>query len=404
MPFFSPLAGQPKNTANIVNAIFNFVYDIMEVYAPRGGDMFFLDAGRRKWYTVRVEMRCPLRGRIESTRDPVFEERSDEETHCCFGGRPLKALRFLPLLLVAALMLCAPAPCFAEEAGGVSIALLGPAPLSWPCGVPFEEPGFQVWDQDSLIPDAVPELEGEVTVWRTGTYTLRYRYGDAEAERTVTVVPQMLPETVRPPAGTICLSFDDGPCEDTGEVLDILAKYGVKACFFIVGNQTKYLDILPRIVAEGHTLGIHCYDHRSYGILYRDEEHYFSDLMKAQEVIHVYTGEYAHVLRFPGGSRTASFLAGTLRGGYQELYAILADMGIREYDWTVQPESAEKTTEGTLIAFSHPRERYDYAVVLQHDVRRFSVKALERMIQWAQAEGYSFARLDETCPEVHFVE
>lgn len=337
---------------------------------------FFLDAGGRNWYS---------RGR------KIVGE-----------GCAVNAFRRLSALLLAAVLLCLFAPG-AAAAGDTRLALLGPEPLRWPCGVPFEEPGFQVWGRDGILEGAKPEVEGEVTVWRAGEYKLRYRYGDAEAERTVLVVPQELPEVVQPPKGTICLSFDDGPCADTAEVLDILAKYNVKACFFIVGSQTKYLDILPRIVEEGHTLGIHCYDHVSYGMLYRDAEHYFTDLMRVQEIIHEYTGVYAHVLRFPGGGRTASFLAGTLKGGFPELYARLADMGIREYDWNVQPESEEKTVEGTIVSFTHPREPYEYAVVLQHDVRRFSVKALERMIRWALDEGYTFAALDETFPEVHFM-
>lgn len=311
--------------------------------------------------------------------------------------------RFWSLLLCAALLLCALAPCSAAAEPEVRIAVLGPSPLRWPCGVPFEDPGVQIWDRSGLVTGAVFTVEGELTVWRVGEYRLRYRCGDAEAERTVLVEPQTLPDTVQPPKGTICLSFDDGPCENTAEALDVLAKYGVKACFFIVGNQTKYLDLLPRIVAEGHTLGIHCYDHRSYEWLYKNEENYFGDLMKAQEIIYQYTGTYAHVLRFPGGSRTASYLAGTLKGGYAELYSMLADMGFREYDWNVQPESAEKTVEGTITSFTRPRQPYDYAVVLQHDARRFSVKALDRMIKWALDEGYRFAPLDETFPEIHFM-
>lgn len=90
-------------------------------------------------------------------------------------------------------------------------------------------------------------------------------------------------------------------------------------------------------------------------------------------------------------------------GGYEELYGLLHDAGFRAYDWNVQPESVNKTTESTLVEFTHPEKPYDYAVVLQHDTRRFSVAALDRMIEWALGEGYTFAALDETFPEVSFV-
>ena len=89
-------------------------------------------------------------------------------------------------------------------------------------------------------------------------------------------------------------------------------------------------------------------------------------------------------------------------GGYEELYGLLHDAGFHIYDWNVQPESAGKTTESTIVEFTHPTEPYEYAVVLQHDTRRFSVAALDRMIEWALREGYTFSALDETFPEVSF--
>ncbi|MBR6918502.1 MAG: hypothetical protein IKN38_09995, partial [Clostridia bacterium] len=46
-----------------------------------------------------------------------------------------------------------------------------------------------------------------------------------------------------------------------------------------------HLEILPRIVEKGHTLGIHCYSHYLKG-LYWDANSFFTDFMKAQEVIY----------------------------------------------------------------------------------------------------------------------
>ena len=283
------------------------------------------------------------------------------------------------------------------------------AELEWFCGVPFTDPGFEAFgpEGEDRSPDVT--VEGAVTAWRVGDYTLCYRLVEdgetlAEAERHVRVVPQTLPETVEPPKGTICLTFDDGPGEYTAQLLDILAKYDIKATFFIVARHLHHRDLLTRIADEGHTIGIHCFNHDDYGMLYLNEKRYFEDFMSAQEVVYEYTGRYAHVARFPGGGPTASYLAGLLPGGYDELYGRLRDMGVREYDWNVQPESATKTTEGTLVSFTHPRRPYEYAVVLQHDTRSFSIAAVERMIVWALDEGYTFASLDETFPEIHITE
>ena len=61
----------------------------------------------------------------------------------------------------------------------------------------------------------------------------------------------------------VALTFDDGPDpQTTPQILDVLARHGARATFFCIG---KHLDAHPevatRIVAEGHELGNHSYDH-----------------------------------------------------------------------------------------------------------------------------------------------
>lgn len=69
---------------------------------------------------------------------------------------------------------------------------------------------------------------------------------------------------------TMYLTFDDGPSEENTErVLDILKKRNIKATFFLVGeNVERHPEIVRRIVREGHTIGIHCYNH-DYKALYQ---------------------------------------------------------------------------------------------------------------------------------------
>jgi peptidoglycan/xylan/chitin deacetylase (PgdA/CDA1 family) len=69
---------------------------------------------------------------------------------------------------------------------------------------------------------------------------------------------------------TIALTFDDGPSEHTSELLDLLASYDAKATFFIGGNSNgkgeidttkEWFDLIRRMVAEGHQVGSHTFDH-----------------------------------------------------------------------------------------------------------------------------------------------
>ncbi|RFU64895.1 polysaccharide deacetylase family protein [Peribacillus glennii] len=64
---------------------------------------------------------------------------------------------------------------------------------------------------------------------------------------------------------TLSLTFDDGPDPIyTIQLLDLLKKYGVKATFFVVGHKVeRHPEIIERMHKEGHTIGIHHYQHVS---------------------------------------------------------------------------------------------------------------------------------------------
>lgn len=83
-------------------------------------------------------------------------------------------------------------------------------------------------------------------------------------------LPPAPPPTTKPakdPAdeGVIYLTFDDGPDpKNTPAILDVLARHGAKATFFVVGTQLQaHPELAARIVAEGHTLANHSWSHQS---------------------------------------------------------------------------------------------------------------------------------------------
>lgn len=75
---------------------------------------------------------------------------------------------------------------------------------------------------------------------------------------------ELLGELPQPEGQPLRLSFDDGPTPQVTEaVLDLLAQFGVKASFFVlVAKARLHPQLIARIVAEGHTLGLHGEDHR----------------------------------------------------------------------------------------------------------------------------------------------
>ena len=97
---------------------------------------------------------------------------------------------------------------------------------------------------------------------------------------------------------TMYLTFDDGPSEENTErVLDILKKRNIKATFFLVGeNVERHPEIVRRIVREGHTIGIHCYNH-DYKALYQSAETYVEDFEHARRVVYETCGVEAQMFR-----------------------------------------------------------------------------------------------------------
>ena len=99
----------------------------------------------------------------------------------------------------------------------------------------------------------------------------------------------------------IALSFDDGPHPRlTPVILSILEEYGVKATFFMVGENVGYYPDAARAVAEaGHEIGNHTFSHRKFN---RMSEHEMLDEIHAcEQAISGVTQSPAHFIRPPEG-------------------------------------------------------------------------------------------------------
>ena len=75
-------------------------------------------------------------------------------------------------------------------------------------------------------------------------------------------ISRILNEQIQTELPQIAITFDDGPSVCTPALLDGLKERGVKATFFLVGeNVETYPDIVKRIYEEGHLIGNHTYHH-----------------------------------------------------------------------------------------------------------------------------------------------
>ena len=302
-----------------------------------------------------------------------------------------------------------PEPAPEAEAAAVPaqplISLNGGSELDWPCGIPFTEPGCCASGSGGEDISGLVESEGGVRCWCPGDYELSYTVEDgagltAQCTRTVRVVPVELPETVQEDK-VIYLTFDDGPCEYTRGLLDVLERYGAKATFFVIAKNNAYMDVLPEILAAGHSIGIHAYDH-NYGMLYSAPEAYIEDLVKARMAVYDETGYYAEICRFPGGSTTAANMLGSRDpDAWNTVTSSIRSMGMRYYDWNVKPENSACDVNSFFLLFTEQVRKAAVPISLQHDTRYYSVMAVERLLKWGTENGYSFKGLDTTVPECH---
>ncbi|MBR4910164.1 MAG: polysaccharide deacetylase family protein [Clostridia bacterium] len=237
------------------------------------------------------------------------------------------------------------------------------------------------------------------------TYTVTDQSGNVcTATRTVVVREKPAPTQVidSPPStggGVIYLTFDDGPSAYTATLLDILKKYNVKATFFVTGSGDR--SLIAREAAEGHSVGIHTLTHE-YSKIYASVDAYFADLNAVNEIIKEQTGEYSKLVRFPGGSSN-TVSKKYCKGIMTQLAAELEAKGYKYFDWNVSSGDAGGTTVSDTVytnVINGVRGKA-YSIVLQHDIKNFSVNAVERIIVWGLNNGYTFAPLTPDSPTVH---
>ena len=283
------------------------------------------------------------------------------------------------------------------------IQLLGDSTLHIKAGEGFTEPGWTAQDNvDGDITHWV-KVSGQVDKYLAGNYQLTYTLCDsagnqAQAQRTVIVDPVGIPDTVIPEDKVIYLTFDDGPGPYTGQLLEILEKYGVKATFFVVDSD--YKDVLKEITEAGHSIGIHSVKHDYYSI-YESPEAYFQDLLTMQEIIYEQTGVMTWLMRFPGGS--SNTISRFNEGIMSYLTQAVEDCGFRYFDWNVDSDDAGRTKKAEKVyknVIAGLKDRR-VSIVLQHDIKGYSVEAVEKILQWGLENGYQFLALDMTSPMAH---
>lgn len=205
-----------------------------------------------------------------------------------------------------------------------------------------------------------------------------------------------------PPNGAkiVYLTFDDGPGPYTAQLLDVLKEYDVKATFFVTCNRAQYRSMIVRAYNEGHSIGLHTCSH-DYSRVYSNEETFFDEIQSISNVVKEATGVETKLVRFPGGSSNTVSKKYN-KGIMTRLAQQLTEKGYVYFDWNVSSGDAGETTN-TAKVYENViwKLKGNYSIVLQHDIKKYSVDAVERIIQAGKSYGFTFKALDMESPTAH---
>jgi peptidoglycan/xylan/chitin deacetylase (PgdA/CDA1 family) len=195
-------------------------------------------------------------------------------------------------------------------------------------------------------------------------------------------------------ARIVALTFDDGPSPlTTPRVLEALAAAGAKATFFVVGAKAEaHPDVLRAIVAAGHAVGVHGYEHhRLYALLTPDTV--ARDITRARDVVEREVGVRARWFRPPVGQVSPRTAAGARRAGVP----IVA--------WSVRGLDGLRGRTPEQVVARVARGLEPGAIVLLHDASEdedfepASLAALPRLLAVIAEKGLTTVTLDELLAE-----
>ena len=201
----------------------------------------------------------------------------------------------------------------------------------------------------------------------------------------------------------VYLTFEDGPSDNTGEILDILAQYDVKATFFVVGKEDEESQALyQRIVDEGHTLGMHSYSNK-YSQIYQSDEAFEEDFERLRDELYQVTGVNSIYYRFPGGSSNQ-----ISNVPMSDFIHYLNEQGIIYYDWNVSAGDAASnafSAEEIVANVMDDVVKYKTSVVLLHDAsdKSTTVDALAPLIEALNEMGAEILPIDEDTSVIQYV-
>jgi len=193
---------------------------------------------------------------------------------------------------------------------------------------------------------------------------------------------------------TVALTFDDGPHPRyTEQVLALLRKYGLRACFFEVGSSlgtvengeaklSRTGEIAKKVLEAGHVIANHSYSHPVLPKL--SEAARDSEIDRTSMLLEKVAGRKPELFRAPYGARN------------KEIIDHVTAEGLRSVMWTIDSlDWADPIPESITMRVLHELSQKQKGIILFHDIHKQSVLALSPVIEELQRQEYTFLAYDQ---------
>ncbi|WP_430813716.1 polysaccharide deacetylase family protein [Carboxylicivirga sp. RSCT41] len=170
----------------------------------------------------------------------------------------------------------------------------------------------------------------------------------------------------------IAITFDDGPCpERTPQILDILARYQAKATFFSIGNKLEEnAEIAKRIIAEGHSIANHSYEHAPVFPVW-SVKRIRESILKTDKALINLGIEPGNMFRPPYGV-TNNLVAAAVRSLKKDCIG-----------WSIRTKDTCRSPEQVIAMVK--KNVKPGSIIILHDTNKYVCEELEAILKYCQA-------------------
>lgn len=175
---------------------------------------------------------------------------------------------------------------------------------------------------------------------------------------------------------SVILTIDDGPGEDSEEILRLLARHDARAVFFLIGNRAEqHPEAVRRLLAAGHLVGNHTQTHPCYWYWCYPPWRQRREMRQCQQVLTAITGRAPALFRAPAGHRNPY------------CNPVAAAFGLAVIGWQARGFDGVRTPVEKSLA-SLRRGLCPGAIVLLHQGQPQSLELLRQVLELLAAEGW----------------